>query len=302
MNPRRPSPEDLKSIKTSSRFLSSPATIDYNAVKENFIIWLKSKELNWDFYVGKEIGFLEKYARPIREPMDLVRLFEKLTSSQKRHLKNGYRMLFNFYEAQGLASKMWLDVLRKNLPKTSIGADLKVPSSEEIIKSLRILRNSGRFFALYNLLLDSGLRLTEGVWLYNSLLKGEVEEEKYKGFYVVPLGYFRGTKLAYYGFVTEFSFETMRSEGRPLTYKKIAGVITKRFKGAVSWKYLRKFANDIMTSEKLNIPESTADFIEGRVPRTIGARHYMHLKRKAVEFYPRYAEYLANLRSKAGVY
>lgn len=71
--------------------------------------------------------------------------------------------------------------------------------------------------------------------------------------------------------------------------------MSKRFK-VVSYKYLRKFAFDTMTSEQLNIPESVADFIEGRTPKSVGARHYMLLKRKAVQFYPRYAEHVARLR------
>ncbi|MGB9694266.1 MAG: integrase, partial [Fervidobacterium sp.] len=48
-------------------------------------------------------------------------------------------------------------------------------------------------------------------------------------------------------------------------------------------------------------PESVADFIQGRVPRSIGAKHYMQLKRKADQFYPRYAEYVTELRRKAGI-
>jgi len=70
-------------------------------------------------------------------------------------------------------------------------------------------------------------------------------------------------------------------------------------KDVVTWKYLRKFAFDVMTSEELNIPESVADFIQGRTPKSIGARHYMKLKRKAIQFYPRYAEYVMELRQKA---
>jgi len=62
------------------------------------------------------------------------------------------------------------------------------------------------------------------------------------------------------------------------------GTATKRF-GIMSCKYLRKFAFDTMTSERLNIPESVADFVEGRTPKTVGVRHYMRLKRKAVQFY-----------------
>jgi intergrase/recombinase len=51
-------------------------------------------------------------------------------------------------------------------------------------------------------------------------------------------------------------------------------------RAVVTWKYLRKFAFDTMTDEELNIPESVADFIQGRTPKSIGARHYMKLKRK----------------------
>ena len=86
-----------------------------------------------------------------------------------------------------------------------------------------------------------------------------------------------------------------------LRYVKIMGALTKKFKNVISWKYLRKFAFDIMTSESLNIPESVADFIEGRTPKTVGARHYMQLKRKAVRFYARYAEYITELKQKAGL-
>jgi intergrase/recombinase len=54
-----------------------------------------------------------------------------------------------------------------------------------------------------------------------------------------------------------------------------------------------------MTSEEFNIIESVADFIQGRTPRSIGDKHYMKLKRKAIQFYPRYAEYITQLRQKA---
>lgn len=56
----------------------------------------------------------------------------------------------------------------------------------------------------------------------------------------------------------------------------------------VAPKYLRKFAFDKMI--ELDIPESVADFIEGRVPKRIGAKHYMALARQASRFYPRYAD------------
>ncbi len=258
-NPRRPSPEDLKS------------RIDYWKVKNDFLLWLRNRGLDWDNYAKQLIRHLEKFSKPINRPMDIVSMFGSLNNSQKRHLTNGLRNLFNFYQSQGLESKPCLDILRENLPRTFIGVDLNIPSETEIIDSLRVLqkRDSGkRILALYNLLLDSGLRLIEGVRLYNSLVTDSSESERQNGFHVVALGYFRNTKLAYFGFLTDYTMELLKDCEKPLTYKKIMGSATRRF-NVVSYKYLRKFVFDMMTSEQLNIPESVADFIEGRTAKVL---------------------------------
>ena len=71
--------------------------------------------------------------------------------------------------------------------------------------------------------------------------------------------------------------------------QKLAGVVRRE--------YLRKFAFDKMI--QLGVPESVADFIEGRTPKTIGAKHYMILLRQAKQYYPKYVEYINQLRQKA---
>ena len=43
---------------------------------------------------------------------------------------------------------------------------------------------------------------------------------------------------------------------------------------------------------RLDIPESIADFIEGRVPRRIGTKHYMALTRQADQTYGRASQHL----------
>jgi intergrase/recombinase len=57
-----------------------------------------------------------------------------------------------------------------------------------------------------------------------------------------------------------------------------------------------KFAFDKMKSEKFGIPESVADFIQGRIPKMVGASHYSRLLRQADGYYNRYAEYIRRLR------
>jgi intergrase/recombinase len=46
----------------------------------------------------------------------------------------------------------------------------------------------------------------------------------------------------------------------------------------------------------LEVPESVADFIQGRVPKRVGAKHYMALRRQADNFYGKYVRYLMKLR------
>jgi len=244
------------------------------------------------------IQYLEKYVKPIGKPMDLVKIFNGLTNSQRRHLKNGLRLLFNFYEAQGLADKEFLDILRKNLPKTNIGVDLRVPTEKEIVNSLKTLSEKDktkRYFALYSLLLDSGLRLSEAVTIYNRFVTNKIRLEEHNGFYLIPLSLIRNTKQAYYCLLTDYTVAFLKRVDSPLIYWKLRGLPSKKF-GVVNWKYLRKFVYSKMI--ELGVPESIADFIQGRVPKTIGARHYMNLRQKALQFYPRYTKYLQELRSK----
>jgi intergrase/recombinase len=248
----------------------------------------------------QKTAYLDRFARPLAGPSDVIAAFDGLGATQKRHLANGYRSLFRFCEAQGLADRARLDALRANLPALKSGVDLNVPSEEEVVGSLRRLEAANvdlRLCGIYNLLLDSGLRVVEGIGLFNRVASGGARLEPQGGFSVAPMGEFRGTKLAYCGFVTDHTLRLVQEAMGPLAYDKAMETLHARL-GVLSYKYLRKFAFDAMTSERLNIPESVADFIEGRTPKTVGARHYMQLRRKALEFYPRYARYIREIRAE----
>jgi len=112
--------------------------IDYHEMRESFIAWLRNR-VTWDNYGKKMIGYMDRFARVIRGPMDVVVMFNGLGDSQKRHLANGMRNLFNFLEAQGW-SRVYLDLLRKNLPRVKVGVDLWIPEPEDIVESLRRLK------------------------------------------------------------------------------------------------------------------------------------------------------------------
>ena len=104
-----------------------------------------------------------------------------------------------------------------------------------------------KYQALYDLLIDSGLRLIEAVELINSFN----EAEKVNGFYHCELAMFRGEKQAYYGHFSEYTLNLIKQ-----VEEKINGIAAStcfRKIGYVAPKYLRKYAFDKMI--ELEIPE-----------------------------------------------
>ena len=238
------------------------------------------------------LSYLDKYVTAIREPMDVIKLFAEVKKG-RRHLWLALRNLFNYLEVIDF-NVDYLNSLRKALPKVTCNVDLKVPSEDDILNSLgRLERAPLKYNALYNLLLDSGLRLVEADRVINDFH----DVERINGFYRCELGYFRGSKQAYYAYFTEYTLKSIKDVDEPLIDRNASHYFKKY--GYVAPKYLRKFAFDKMI--ELEIPESVADFIEGRVPQRIGARHYMALMRHADKFYVKYAEYVISLRDKAGL-
>ena len=264
-------------------------SIDWLSLRKGFTDYLKSQSYSID-YQRDLIAYLNRYVTSIGSPMDIIGIFSNVQSG-RRHLWLGLRVLFNYLESLGVDDD-YLNLLRKALPKVQCGIDLNVPSEETIINSLRKVNAlSPKYTCLYNLLLDSGLRLVEAIKLFNGLSNAE----EVNGFYRVTIGNFRGNKQAYYGYLTKATYDFIRQVNRsPIKVRSASHYYY--LNGILAPKYLRKFAFDKMVS--LDIPESVADFIQGRVAKSVGAKHYMALRRQADNFYGRYSDYVSNFRRR----
>ncbi|MCX8151400.1 MAG: integrase, partial [Candidatus Bathyarchaeota archaeon] len=273
--------------------------IDYKGLREEFVAWLRSKGLN-KYYAKGIVSSLDKHIgeKRIKESMDIVNVFANVERG-RHELIPALHALLNFAKLKGF-DRSRIEMLKEAIPKREIGVDLKIPSEDDIISSLRIVDKVDllKHKVAFNLALDSGLRLTETVKLIEGFRADAVE--KAEGFYVACAGMFRKSKVAYYGFFTEYTMRLLaqlsEEEKKCLTDKNAAKYV-QNLPGVVCCKYLRKFAFDKMI--ELGVPESAPDFIEGRTPKTIGAKHYMILLRQAKQYYPRYVEYIGQLRQKA---
>ena len=287
--------------------LSRPASIDYLGVREDFRAWLGNRAVS-ESYRRQILSYLERFlaGRVIEGPMDVVRVFKGLSPGQSKNLNRALRNFFNFLECMGW-SPIWLDLLRRNIPKDQLGEDLYRPTEDRILESLRLMevRAQEKYRLLYWLILESGgLRLIEAVRFYNTAETLEVEVLPGGSYVKVLLGYFRGTKRAYYAYLSHETHKKVveaSAEHGAIKYRNARSYLKKhlysRNRKAVTWKYLRKYAYDKLL--ELGVPESVADFIQGRVPKKIGAKHYLDLRRRADQYYPRYGHYIIRLRAEA---
>jgi len=237
------------------------------------------------------VNYLDRYIKYIGSPGGIIRAFNGLSTGQQHHLNRALRALFNYLEIVGYG-KDWLDRLRKAIPKDQTGIDLRVPEEPQIRLDMpKVESLLPKYRALWSLCLDSGLRLVEAIELINNF--DSTRLQPVNGFYRYRIGEFRGTKQSYFGYFTSRSLELVRSlDGGRITRSTTSGYYSRH--GVTSPKYLRKFCFDKMV--QLEIPESIADFIQGRVATRVGAKHYMCLMRQADRFYGRYADHLESLR------
>ena len=179
--------------------------------KPEFTEYMQAKRYN-ERYVKCIISYLDRYVVELREPMDVVRIFAWLTSGQQHNLNRAVRNFLNFAELKGVNDD-YLNSLRKAIPKEVAGFNLNVPSEEEIKMSLRKLGSAPlKYRCLWNLLLDSGLRLTEAIRLINDF--GGATEVS--GFHRCTLGYFRGSKLAFAGYFTSHTLKLIQQNREEL--------------------------------------------------------------------------------------
>ena len=241
------------------------------------------------------LSYLDRFigGGTLRSPEDVMAAFNGLSGGQIHQLDRALRAFLNFCVLKGY-SEDWIRLLKKAFPKEPLFIDLKIPGESEVLEGLRKVKMIPlKYRALWVLCLESGLRVTEAASLMNNFQPERITG--LSGFYRYEVGAFRGSKQAYFAYFTDESLNLIRANGERIKEANASHYYSKY--GVLAPKYLRKFVFDRLVS--LGVPESVADFIQGRAPRRIGAKHYLALEKQAAHYYVRYAEYLKALREKA---
>jgi len=194
----------------------------------------------------------------------------------------GIRVICNFLASKNLYAQE-VDLIRKHIKIIRSGIDFYVPTDEAIRDSIHTLKEP--YKSMYKILCFSGIRATE----LDYMLKNECKIITQDGYYKVYLNYNRGSKSSTFAYIP--AFLSIPTQATLNGLKKAV----KRKKAVVNVKYCRKWF--FTKCIELGIPESIADYYEGRTSRSIGASHYLAKQSLADKFYtekllPYFAEFM----------
>mgnify|MGYP000047011125 CR=1 FL=1 len=276
--------------------------IEWNEdVKAKFVKWMRANGRDEE-YIKWCVKYLDKYMRPIRSPADVVAMFAECKGG-RQHLDRGFRNLLKFYSKILGYPKSFIEDLKEAIPTIRTGVDTYVPSEEAIIRTLKALRHAPLKYRLcWWLPLATGIRPSkDAIKLIKEadLSRAERIETPHGAYYFLELGWVRETKATFVACLPDFIYEmiiTFRESGEKLTYAGLKSFRRKRMPHIETPGSMRDFCYNKLL--ELGMPESAADFLNGRGPRTVGGKHYMDKIRQIKAFYPRYLAYLKELKAR----
>jgi len=227
---------------------------------------------------------LDRKLTDIRDVKDLKRNLEnEYTDAYGRALKN----LFNFMdyeemmEFNGISIEYW----KKKIKLRPSGVKEIYISDDELREAYEKL--DGEYKILFKLLAFSGMRLSqtlEGIKnIENVVIKDDIAR--------VPINSIsKGKKRGFWiYFPSNFLYELkeFRVKHHYWTYQKKIKISRVSASTIRKWNYNFLIENDV--------PESIADFIQGRASITIGSAHYLHKTKQADKQYGRIADKLLDI-------
>jgi len=264
-------------------------------IKPGFITWMRQNGKD-ERYIKTCISYLDRFVtRPIRTPEDVLKCFELCRS---HNLDRALRNLLNFYRDIKGYDEGFILKLKRAIPYIKTGTDEYVPTEERIIETFRALRTAPLKYRVLWWLGLMGVRFEHGIRALNELDFSRAED--LAGFYYLKVGWDTGPKKCYVIVMPKFVYEMImefKASGEKLKKSAVDSFRRRLKRKGVDIepvKYVRDFAYNAML--QVGIPESLADYLNGRGPQTVGAKHYLEKKRQIITHWPKYMAYLKRLR------
>ena len=250
--------------------------LEYEEIREKFIDWFSGR-------VSKE--YFESVLRYLDRNLD-GRICDRRQideilkrASSRKYMVVGIRDLLKFCEEHEVLPYWKISELRRGLKCVKSGVDLYVPSDEQVRECLKNCDRT-EYSVPYKLLAYSGIRITECLKMLSSFEEKRLMISEDLGISKYPISWSRGSKRSYFAYMPlEFSLGIKRIKLREHGLKNYF-----RRRG-LPLKYLRKWNYNFLIER--GVPESVADFIQGRAPVSVGSMHYLAKVRQADIWYSR---------------
>jgi len=239
------------------------------------------RELNkWMNQKGFSEGYKKdiiRYIRPIENlginsNNELREIVSKSTSSMVLTVMRAY---INFLLESEVIDEETAIYFRKALPSRKTNPDGYVPTDSDVKKAYASIK-SEKDRLLFQILAFSGVRVTELVKMLREYDPSKLITENSVSKY--PLNYFRGNKRSQYVYLPSEVAEKLH---RFYIHKDTVSYEIRQW--GIAPKYLRKWFYNFLIMN--NVPESVADFIEGRAPESVGSMHYLSRVKQADYWY-----------------
>ncbi len=262
---------------------STVTVIDYWGVREDFSRWLSQRVS--EGYFRSIMSTLDRHFgdKPVTTMREMWEIRERAGS--KKNMTLALRNLLNYYEMFDLIDEYYLNKYRKVLKTVKTNPDNYIPSTETVVEVYHNIQRA-EYKSLFLLLAVSGLRVIEGIKMLNNYDSAKIHIDK--NFARYPLYSDRGTKRSYYAYIPKNFLPIIMPMGVPQR-----GAVNYFHRRKLPLKYLRKWNYNFLIMH--NVPESVADFLQGRSPVSVGSMHYLAKVKQADYWYEKVADALVEV-------
>ena len=252
---------------------------------QEFCDWVDSRDLTSEHGSRLKAYFNKNFLGQVfNNPVELMN-YIKNKGLDVNNLIKTVRNYLNYCEQ---ADRVPIEVLtkyRKVLKLRKARTDFHVPSDEDIIKGYGLIKDHKGLEIVFSVLLTSGVRYGEAITFLETYDISKFKVYDKYAVYVMALD--RGTKNINNIYITRSVYDRLFH----LENSRKALKTRLKEKGCpFTWKYLRKWQYNFLIYN--GVPESVADFIQGRANRSVSSSHYLARSQQADFWYEKIIEKL----------
>jgi intergrase/recombinase len=237
--------------------------IEHQGYSENHILHLKS-------YFNRHLK-----SKAFQSPLELHK-YINLQKAGRNHIAKTARVYLNFAEKSDFLSADVIQKYRSVIKIEKSQPDVYVPSDDEVLSAYNLIKKHKDLELVFLILACSGIRYIETL----DFLRNPGKVKHHKSFVSFSVGNNRHTKRLNNIYLPDFVFDKLFL--LDCSYNSLRS----KFKRAglkLNLKYLRKWNYNLLLYQ--GVPESVADFIQGRSNRSISSNHYLAKSQQAEYWY-----------------